>query len=1060
MTDRNRARLSKLSLALIAALAAAPAFAQSTSAGVGGRVVGADGQPVAGAEVTIVHAESGTVSKAVTDANGRYAARGLRVGGPYTITVTAPTGSDSEQGVYLKLTDANAVNLNLAPADLGTVTVVGASDVSVFSPDKMGTGTNLSLQQIEAAPSANRNIQDLMRLDPRVTQTSKADGAISAGGQNSRYNAIRVDGVSVSDTFGLEANNMQTRRQPVSIDAIEALSIDLASYDVTIAGATGAVVDAVTKSGTNEFTGTVYGAYRNDSMVGDNPDGSEFNGFTDEKTYGATFGGPLLKDKLFFFFNYEKFEQGAPGPNLNVGPLGNGQITREDIAEIQDISRNVYGFDAGALGADSLNTDVEEYALKLDWNISDAHRASFRYSTLDQNTARVQGFSGTTASLSSNWFNHVKTVDSYVGQLFSDWTDSFSTEAKVSYREYVAEREPLSQLPSIRIGFGNPTSAGLAGSPFLDFGTELNTHYNVLETQTWDMFAAANWYLGDHTVKFGVDYEANDIYNLFGPQQFGVYEFNSIDDYRDGIWSRYQLRTPQPGAGIDSIAADYKHESLGFFAQDSWNVNANLTLNFGVRVDTPMIDDRPQYNALAQQVYGYDNSVTIDGQELWQPRFGFNYTLDTERPTQIRGGVGLFGGAAAEVWLGNSFSATGLNTIQYDQAWDDEENSEDLPFNPDPFNQPIPADAAFARMNVNIMHPDLEQPSVWKSNLAIDAELPWWGAVFTAEYLLTEVKTGLHYERLDLGAPTAVGQDGRLLYWANPVTGSGPRANRDSRFGDVILLRSTDKGQTRQFTVGVNKPLNETWGWSLYYTFTDATEVSPLLSSTATSNWNNRAIFQPNEDIASTSNFEIRDRVLGTLTWRHAFWSDYKTEVSAVYEGRSGRPYSYVFSNDANGDSRINDLLYVPTGRGDVIFTGGAAMEDAFFNWLSTTDLGQHGGGVVPRNSGRAGWVNTFDVRISQELPGFFEGHKSQLWVDVMNIGNLVNEDWGQINDFGFFADQSVVTFAGRDPVTGQYRYNFDPSRVEQPVAANTNGDGINVGVSQWSVQVGFRYEF
>lgn len=1059
MTDRNRVRLSKLSLALLVAFAAAPAFAQSTSAAVGGRVVGADGAPVSGIEVTITHVASGTTSKVVTDANGRYNARGLRVGGPYTITATGTAGTDTEQGIYLQLSEANNVNLGLAGNELETVEVVGAGP-TVFSPDKMGTGTNVSREQIEAAPSINRNIQDMMRFDPRVVQTSKADGAISAGGQNSRYNAIRVDGVSVSDTFGLEANNMQTRRQPVSIDAIEAINVDLANYDVTITGATGAVVDAVTKSGTNEFHGTFYGLYRDDNMVGDNPDGSEFAGFNNEKTYGTTFGGPLMKDKLFFFFNYEKFEQGAPGPDVTAGPLGNGSITLDDIAEVQDIAQGVYGFNAGALGADSLETSVEEYALKLDWNINDTQRASFRYSTLDQNTARVQGFSGTTASLSSNWFNHVKTVDSYVGQLFSDWSEDLSTELKVSFREYAAVRDPLSRLPAIRIGFGDPTTSGNAGSPFLDFGTEINTHYNVLETETWDAFGAANWYLGDHTVKFGFDYESNDIYNLFGPQQWGVYEFNSIEDFRNGVWSRYQLRTPQPGQPLDSIAAKYTHESLGFFAQDTWNLSPNLTLNFGLRVDTPMIDDKPQFNALAQEVYGYDNSVTIDGQELWQPRFGFNYTFDSERPMQLRGGVGLFGGAAAEVWLGNSFSSTGLNVVQYDQAFDDTENSTQLPFNPDPLNQPIPADAAFARMNVNIMDPNLEQPSVWKGNLAFDYELPFWGTVFSAEALLTQAESALAYDRLDIGEGSYQAQDGRMMYWSDPFAGTGARGNRDSRFGDVMLVKSTNKGSTQQFTLGLDKPLNEAWGWSLSYTYTDSEEVSPLLSSTATSNWNNRAIFQPNEEVASTSNFEIRDRILGTLTWRHSFFGDYATQISGVYEGRSGRPFSYVYSNDANGDSRTNDLFYVPNGPGDVIFTGGEAMETAFFNWLQTSDLRFSKGTVAQRNSSRAGFVNNFDVRISQELPGFFEGDKSEIYVDIMNIGNLINNDWGHIYDYGFFADKSVLAFAGIDETTGQYIYNFNPSRVENAVPANTNGDGVNVGVSQWSVQVGFRYEF
>src|SRR5688572_29353 len=273
MTHKNRVRMSKLTLGLLAVLATAPAFAQSTSAGVGGRVTGADGQPVAGAQVTITHTESGTVSNAITDADGRYVARGLRVGGPYTVSVTKGGDATSEENVYLALNQANTVNAELgAPVTtLEAVQAVAIGGSEVFSATKMGTGTNVSRQTIEAPPSINGNIQDYIRLDPRVAQTSKADGSISAGGQNPRFNAIRIDGVSASDTFGLEANNMPTRRQPVAMDAIEALNIDLASYDVTITGATGAVIDAVTKSGTNEFHGSIYGTYRNDSMVGDDP---------------------------------------------------------------------------------------------------------------------------------------------------------------------------------------------------------------------------------------------------------------------------------------------------------------------------------------------------------------------------------------------------------------------------------------------------------------------------------------------------------------------------------------------------------------------------------------------------------------------------------------------------------------------------------------------------------------------------------------------------------------------------------------------------------------------
>jgi outer membrane receptor for ferrienterochelin and colicin len=1055
---------AKLALALSLALAAsAPAFAQQTSAAVGGRVTEESGAPVAGAEVTILHAESGTTSRTTTDASGRYSARGLRVGGPYVITIEKDGQVDVQSNVYLQLGDVNSVDGMLASAQqLDTVEVVGVSEASVFSPDKMGTGTNVSQQQIEALPSAGRNIQDLIRLDPRVAQVSKADGAISAGGQNTRFNSIKIDGVSASDTFGLEANNLPTRRQPVSIDAIEAISIDLANYDVTISGATGAIVDAVTKSGTNEFSGSVYGAYRNDSMVGDDPEGNDFNGFDDESTYGFTLGGPIIQDTLFFFVNYEKFDQSAPGPNVANSPLGFGTVTMADLDEAARIAREVWGFDAGSLLSNA-DTEMEEYAAKFDWNINDNHRASFRYSNLEQSTLRIQGISNTGISLSSHWFNHDKSVESYVGQLFSDWNDIFSTELKLSYRDYAAVRTPSVLAPSIGIGMGTPTASGRASGPYINIGTETNTHYNILETETLNAFLAGTLILGDHELKFGIDFDSNDIYNLYGPQQFGVYTFNSLADFAAGNFSAYTLRQPLPGRGVDSIAAAYTHDRLGYFIQDNWYVTDNLTVTYGVRIDTPKISDRPEFNQQIFDLYGYDNSVTLDGKELVQPRFGFNYNFNTVRPTQLRGGFGLFQGAAAEVWLGNSFSATGSNFVQYEQYIDQQGTWEDLEFSPDPFNQPVPGSAANSLTSVNIMDPDLKQPSVWKANLALDHELPWWGMVASAEILLTEAETALYYNRLDVGTPTAIGPDGRMLFWRNPSSFSGARGNRPSGIGDVIVVSPTGKGHTEQFTVGLTKPLTpeSEWGWSLHYTYTDAKDVSPLTSSTATSNWNNNPLFQANDEVLSRSSYEIKDRITGTATWSRNLFGDNKTTVSAFYEGRSGRPFSYVYDGDLNGDSRgFQDLFYVPTGPGDVAFSGGAAMEEAFFEWLEgEEDLHRYRGKVVPRNSGTAGFVHSFDLRIAQELPGFFDGHKSELWLDIMNIGNLINDDWGHIYDYGFFATKNVTRVTGINDA-GQYIYNFDPARVTQPGVANENADAQNLGVSQWSVQVGFRYRF
>ena len=1120
MTHPNRARLSKLSLGLMLALAAAPAFAQSTSSGIGGTVVGADGKPVAGAEVTITHVESGTVSRATTDANGRYAARGLRVGGPYTVTVTkAGAGADSEENVYLALNQVSTVdaNLNNDVTTLGAVQAVVSAEASVFSANKVGAGTSVSQNDIKNLPSINGNIQDFMRLDPRVAFTDRASGSMSAGGMNPRFNKITIDGVSASDTYGLEGNNMPTMRQPVSMEAIEAIDISLSNYDVTIAGAAGANVNAVTKSGTNEFHGSVYGTFRDGDWFGDNPlTGAPFAEFTDEKTYGFTLGGPILKDKLFFFANYEKFKRGKPSPDLTNTPLlrADGDFDANDLAEVQRIASDVWGFDAGDTTGNG-NTELEEYALKLDWNISDNHRANFRYSNLEQTRVRPEGSTASALSLSSNWYNHVKSVESYVGQVFSDWTENFSTEFKVSYRDYSAVRVSPTTAPTIQVYFDdNNASNAVTNGDFIRLGTERSSQGNALLTKTWNYFASATWTLGDHDVKFGAEYSDSEIYNYFLQDSWGNYSFyvpnvNGVSDYTNlikGIYFDYDLQNNPTDP--DAIPARYNNKNFGLFVQDTWYVNSNLTLTFGLRGDRPTTSPNPPYNACFASArvanntgpascpnggFGLDNSNTYSGKYVIQPRFGFNYTFDWDRPTQLRGGLGLFQGDAPQVWVGNAYQSTGMNYTSYQNlvcvdANNDGRCDNGVQFTADGLNPSIPASGAGVR-NVNAIVDDFELPSVWKANLAFDHELPWHGVVASAEVLLTDVKNGIFYKSLNVG-PGYIGPDGRRLYWnpnaANFLSTANNRFGRNSYFGDVYLLDNTDKGGSEQLTVSLNKPfsLDSDWSWNIAYTYTNAEEVGALTSSTAGSGYGGQYAFNINEDDVSTARYEIKDRFSGSLNWKHAFFGDYETQIGLVYEGRSGRPYSYIFAGDANGDSRtFNDLFYVPAGRGDVLFgtinnsgvyvpsvtvSGttytAAQMETKFWEYMATQgELAAFQGTYARENDFRADWVNTFDLRISQELPGFFKGHKSKLWVDVQNIGNMLNKDWGHIYDYGFNGNVAVATLVGIDKATGKYVYSFrSGSEFGQAAALSipTDADGQTNGISQWSVQVGFKYEF
>ncbi len=1137
MTHPNRVRMSKLTLGLLAALATAPAFAQSTSAGLGGIVTDAGGQPVAGAEVTITHVESGTISRATTDASGRYTARGLRVGGPYTVTVSKNgVGTDTEQGIYLDLNKISTVDAALGDAgQLDTVQVVGiAGGSNVFSATKMGSGTSVNQQVIESLPSMNGNIQDYMRLDPRVAFTDRASGSISAGGQNPRFNKITIDGVSASDTFGLEGNNMPTQRQPVSMEAIEALDIDLSNYDVTIAGAAGANINAVTKSGTNEFHGSIYGTFRDGEWFGDYPariagssldvTGLPFDEYTEEMTWGATVGGPIIKDKLFFFANFEKYRQkdiGPAGGSQGTNPLASGaDFNAQDVAEVQRIARDVWGFDAGSLNAGG-DTELDEKALKIDWNINDNHRASVRYSKLEQTRVRPEASSASTLSLSSNWYNHEKTVESYVGQLFSDWTENFSTEFKVSFRDYSSIRVSPTTAPTIQIYFddnvanGNDdprgtTSSTFSGLDLIRIGTERSSPGNSLLTETWNYFGSATWTLGDHDVKFGAEYSESEIYNFFLQDSWGNYSFyvptrNGVHDFSNLLNGRYfdydlQANPTNP----DAIAARYTNKNLSLFVQDTWYVSPNLTLTLGVRADRPEASPNPPFNACfaSERVangtgpascpnggFGIDNTNTYSGSFIIQPRFGFNYTFDTERPTQLRGGVGLFQGDAPQVWVGNAYSSTGMNYVSYQNLVCVDANADGrcdngVQFSANGLNPSIPSGGAGVR-NVNAIAEDFELPSVWKANLAIDHELPWYGIVASAELLMTEVKNGLFYRTLNTGAGYT-DPYGRTVYWnpnsprpfGNTSSGTTPtnpaRFGNNSYFNDVYLLENTDLGRGRQFTVSLEKPFNRDsdWSWTLGYTYTQAEEVAALTSSTAGSGFGSQLGVNINEPVAGTARYEIKDRFTGALNWQHKFFGDHATQVGLFYEGRSGRPYSYIFNGDANGDNRtFNDLFYVPAGPGDVkfgslsttgAFTANPAMEAAFWKWLDgQQQLQAYRGRFAPENEFRAGWVNTFDLRISQELPGFFKGHKSKIWLDIQNVGNLINKDWGHIIDYGFNANVAVASLIGIHE--GKYVYGYrSGTEFGQATALGlpTNADGQTNGVSQWSLQVGLKYEF
>jgi hypothetical protein len=1156
MINHNVIKLTKLALALSIALSAAPTFAQNTTSAIGGRISGPDGKPASGATVSIVHTESGSVSNVVTDSEGRYVARGLRTGGPYTIIITKNGVTEKREGVFTNLAETSAVDATLG-APIQSVTVTGSAARSEkFSRTTMGSGTSIGQAEIVTQASIQRNLQDYARADPRVSQTDKERGEISVAGQNSRYNSMTIDGVAVNDTFGLESNGSPTARQPISIEAIQSVQVNVANYDVTQKGYTGANINAVTKSGTNTWKGAGYFVFRNDKLAGERYNATSDTYFKPapfkETTKGAWVSGPLVKDKLFFFALSEEFVSTRTAPAF--GPIGAGagttvNITQSSITGAQNIAKNTYGFDAGTTDVPpGTALTVRENMLKLDWNINDDHRMMARYSKTSQAEPQFPGVSATGIALNSYFYSQQKSIETIVAQVFSDWTPNFSTELKASSRTYDSVPKNNARLPSIGLSFTGPTPEGVPQSAarFINMGTELSRHNNVLATDTIDLYAGANWSVGNHEVKFGVDMNKNKIYNAFLQNVNGTYTFScvnesatyqynftpvgqnlncnptaptggfttaqliqqnanneaaTLENFLRGRPSAYTVQVPVAGGTLADAISQFTIKDTGVFVQDTWNATPRLTFTYGLRMDSTSVDNKPKANVPAQAVtvagvvgataatnvrqsggFGLDNTVTIDGQKLYQPRFGFNYKLSEAKSMQVRGGMGLFQGAAASVWLSNPFSNPGTATRVVTCSTTSTPNCGNNGglFSPNPDTQSVAVAGAVPASNVDFLDPSLKQPSIWKANLAFDTELPWMGLVFGAEYLHLKNKDSIYYKHLNLGGAVKTGPDGRPMFYSQQgylpaswtasggvASGSGvtSKALSNLSYAQVLEAVHTDKGDGKVITLQLSRPMTKGLAMSIAYTRTDATEVSPLTSSVSNSNFNGRASFDPNEEVAANSGYMVKDRINASVSWSKKFFGNYNTRFGMFYEGRSGKPYSWTVNNDLNGDGLAgNDLMYIPSapGSGDVSFFGAtaadrAAAEVKFWQVVDNNkSLTAARGGVVKRNDDFAPWTNSIDLRLSQEIPGFFKGNKGFFSLDFLNFGNLLNKKWGRINEVAFQSNggqaRSFVDYGGLD-ANGKYVY-----------IVRTNVEALDTrqakGESQWAVQATLKYEF
>jgi outer membrane receptor for ferrienterochelin and colicin len=1063
--------MKKFTLLCAAAAIVAPAtaFAQETTSSIRGQVT-SGGSPVAGATVTINHDPSGTSSTVETDSSGAFYASGLRVGGPYSIEVAAD-GYDTIQitDLHLSTGEAFRVPVELPKQEASKDIVVTGTRVA--KEESTGPITALNRTEIEGVASVNRDIRDLARRDPFVTMDLTNSRTIEVAGNNGRLNRFSVDGVQFSDDFGLNNGGLPTSRGPVPFDAIEQFSVKVAPFDIAEGDFQGGAVNVILRSGGNHFHGAAFYTYTDDSLTGDKTDGQDISLKFDSKQYGGFLSGPIVKDKLFFMVAYEKTKETDPFDD-GVGPGFANQvpgITEAQIDQVSQIAQTRYDYDTLGLIQNAVEED-EKIAAKLDWNITDTQRASFTY-IRNVGTQQFQQNTFTTApfalGLQSNGYELKEKVNSGVFQLNSDWTDNFSTEFRASHRDYKRDQTPFGgrEFAQFEVCL-DPTSTGSATScngSRLFFGPDVSRQSNDLDTKNTSLDVTARYSFGGHVVKGTIGYTQNKTFNLFLQRSLGDYYFDSIADYQNGRANRLRFGAAVPSLDPNDAAAEFRTRNLTFGIQDDWDVNDQLSVTGGVRVDYFEGDDRPPFNPDFTARYGFTNEHTFDDKFLVQPRFGFNW--EAAERLIIRGGTGVFGGGTPDVFISNSFSNTGQLTNSIDLN-----RTNCLTSNPvtcgalnnvngytidqSVLDNVVNA-ASLALAPVNAIDPDLDVASQWRTSLSANYEADLGplgdGWLFGADVLYSDIIDA--YQWTDLRS-VVVGTlpDGRNRYGAlpgTPATGS----NQD------LFMTNSHKGHSLVGVARFSKRFDFGLEIDGSYTRSDVEDCNAITSATAGSLYGNNAFFDPNSAACGRSIYEIRDQWKFGADFRKKLFGDNETRLSIFGEYRTGRPYSLTMLDNTSGRLAVLGtvgnggrlLLYVPEVNDPRVVYDSVATQTAFNDFIE--DQGLKRGEIVKKNGEDSPDVFKVDLHISQEIPTYVLGSKVKLFADVENILNMIDSDWGVLRQVAFPYTSATVRVACVSVVSGnctQYRYsNF--------TAPN---ETLNSRQSLYQIRVGARFSF
>ncbi|XLE34735.1 TonB-dependent receptor [Tamlana fucoidanivorans] len=1024
------------------------AFSQVTTSNIKGLILDDASEPLPGANVLAIHTPTGTRYGAATNFDGRYNLLNLRIGGPYTVTISYVGYKEQVfNDVYLTLGKTQNIDAVLSEdsQQLDAVVIQGSSTSGTFGSDRTGAETSVGRRELTRLPTISRSAADFTRLEPTANGNS-------FGGRNDQFNNFSLDGAIFNNPFGLDAATPggQTDAQPISLDAIDQIQVALAPYDVTQSGFTGASVNAVTKSGTNEFHGTLYGFYRDESMTGKKIKGDKVTRpDLNQSQYGVSIGGPIVKNKLFFFANFEKDERDDLGtngwvPNRNTGAINESRVAVQDLIDVKEALAGL-GYNTGAFEGFTYASNSTKGIFKLDWNINDNNRLAVIYNFLNASKEKpahptALGFRGPNAStlqFQNSGYEINNNIQSVQVELNSTLSEMASNKLQVGYTHFDDFRNPLSTpAPAITIQQG--------GSNYIIAGHEPFSINNKLDQKVFQFTDNLNFFLGDHTFTVGISFEKFEFDNSFNLGVYGLGDdrgyvgafgaFASLADFQTAIGNGLisdaisgARNTFDTNNANDSWAlAETNVGQLSFYLQDEWNVTDNFKLTYGFRFDKPLFFDTakkaqdvidraccyapdiPYVNPNTGETVFLDNTKMPNNDWLVSPRVGFNYDVEGDKSLQIRGGTGLFTGRFPFVWLGNQVA------------------------NPEVF---------FYQM----VDPDYKFPQVWRTNVGADYRFEN-GLILTGDVSYTKDINGAHVQNWGLLEPsgTLQGVDNRPIYLESDI------------INNAYVFTNSDKGRIWNASVKAQKTFNNGIYAMLAYSYLNSKDVNSIEAEiTGDAFAFNPALGNVNDDVLAYSKYGDTHRFIGVASKKWTYGNDaWSTTLSTFFEYAQGGRFNYTYGGDINGDgSGLNDLIYIPTSdditQMQFANAGDAAALDTY---ISQDDyLKGRRGQYAERYGALAPWRGKWDIKLLQDYRFKVSEDKTntiQFSIDILNFGNMLNSNWGVIQQ-----PNNVQPIGVTVDENGMPTYSFNQDQK------TTFGFDSSLA-SRWQAQVGLRYIF